>query len=99
MIGKLVYVNGHRWEIISGAILPPPNRGGRRTNETLAQLDYNAAIDVINKKYSNAREAAKAYLAEYGGEASIDWCDQQRNGRLRDITRRIEKKVNFILNS
>ena len=80
------------YERSDGAVFPMPAKG-RPQDQRYHAVDMEAADDVIAGTFRSGREAAVAYLIRYDGMKAAAYDIEYRNERLRDIARRIDRRV------
>ena len=64
------------YSIEDGLPIPEANKGGRPTSQRLAEIDEQAANDVISGKFANDCEAAEAYMDKL--KQLVDGCRNLR---------------------
>ena len=79
------------YSIEDGLPIPEANKGGRPTSQRLAEIDEQAANDVINGKFANDCEAAEAYICEYAGYKITKDDGEVYSHKKKDLVKRIRK--------
>lgn len=79
------------YSIEDGLPIPEANKGGRPTSQRLAEIDEQAAKDVINGKFANDCEAAEAYICEYAGYKITKDDGEVYSHKKKDLVKRIRK--------